>query len=257
MEALYALVNHVAGRCARRMRPPEAIEDLASEAFRRALENAAAALRRSSPRTMLSAWLAGAIRNLALEGGRTPYIPLDPTVLAGVDRGRRVAPAGRRPAGLSGGHDAELTTKQLRAVRLWRKGLAVRRIARQEGVTPKAVRERLARAFRKGAPESRGTGEQKAAQEERRRSALDLLRRSRNPKPLNARILRLLATGLTHAEIAEHCGLSRDAVRMRLRRLRCPSSRGRCAGKPSDPAAGASFRKPCVPPSPPPPVTYR
>ena len=194
MGILYVLANHVAGRCARRMRSPtEAIEDLASEAFTRALENAAAALRRSSPQTTLSAWLAGAIRNLALEGCRTPYIPLDPTVLEDIDRGRRVAPAGGRPAGLSGEHDAERTTRQLRAVRLWRKGLAVRQIARQEGVTPKAVRERLARAFRKGAPESRGTEGHKAAREKRRRWALGLLHRSRDLKPLNARILRLLA----------------------------------------------------------------
>ena len=111
-----------------------------------------------------------------------------------------------------------LSPKQREAIQLLREGLSVSAIARSLGIAPSSARERLQRGWET----MRRAPAHMCEKPETRQAFARSLMVSRTTKMTfaNLNILFLHAQGLTHRLIADRTGLSRDAVRKRLERMR-------------------------------------
>jgi len=141
-----------------------------------------------------------------------------------------------------------LTPTQQRALALWRRGLWVAEIARRERVSRKAIMERLARVFRKVRQPLDTTEGRGDADIERLAWAKGILQGTRDLKPLTAQILECMVKGRSWRETAVHCGISRDAVRKRVYRLRNRHPMRGDRPNSSDPMPLGTFARAYAPP---------
>jgi len=171
-------------------------DDTKSEVLLRAFRDDAAALRRADPDAPAAAWLRKTARNVELEQARAR-----PKVVTHVRDGHR-------SVGIVDVDTSPMTDKQATAVELLARGKNVTEIARDLGLSRKAVRERLERGLRRT--------RHKPGKKKREQRTVD--GRCRTKKERDA--FTLYRRGFTYQEIGDRLGISRDAARGRIRRVR-------------------------------------
>ena len=189
-------------------------EDSASESLVRIFDDGQSALRRADPDCPLRAWLRGVITNVLRETRRSQRERTHPAVVgaAATTDAPRVK---SRPKG--GGVDLRsLTPKQRRAFELRARARSWTSIARTLGISRRAARDRVASAVRRLRKSCRENGEHWAHTCLRSSSPL----RIRMPQEAARFMLRMHAEGASYREIARHVGVSSEAVRHRIRRIR-------------------------------------
>jgi len=171
-------------------------DDTKSEVLLRAFRDDAAALRRADPDAPAAAWLRRTARNVELEQARAR-----PKVVTHVRDDRR-------SVGIADVDTSPMTDKQATAVELLARGRNVTEIARDLGLSRKAVRERLERGLRR-------TRRQRAGRMRKRRSVDG---RCRTKKERVA--VALYRRGFSYREIGDRLKITREAARARIRRVR-------------------------------------
>ena len=199
---------------ARQVQRTPDVEDSASESLVRIFDDGQSALRRADPSCPLQPWLRGVITNVLREVRRSQRERTDPAVVdnaATTDVGRAESRTKWGRVDLR-----VLTPKQRNAVRLRLRGISWSRMARILGISRRAARDRVDSAVRR----------LKRLRREDDRSWAQSLVRSQEPQPtrmpqeLARQMLRMYANGVSHREIAHVLGVSSEAVRHRIRRLR-------------------------------------
>jgi len=171
-------------------------DEARSEVLIRAFRHDGAALRRADPEAPAAAWLRKTARNVELEESRA-----EPKV---VERAQDERPS----VGIADVDTSSMTGKQAETVDLLAGGKNMTEVGRHLGVCRTSVRERLERGLRRS----------RCKPERKRRKKRDLDGRCRTKKEQDA--ADLYRRGFTYQEIGDRLGISRDAARGRIRRVR-------------------------------------
>jgi len=190
--------------------PDDVAASFVAQQFARGARDA----RRARPSTSLAAWVRGCLLHfVASERLRTPRRPvtIDDSVVVAAARETAVDGTDDRRAGILAARvAARLTCKQRDAYQCHVERISEREAARRLGISRDAFRERrdgaLRALVRPADPRTWAHGGSEICE--------------RHDEPLAARILRLYASGTALGEIASATGLTRVAVRDRIRRLR-------------------------------------
>lgn len=187
--------------------------DLAAETVVRAFEDQAAPLRRANPSVKLGAWVRGTARNIAVEQLRSKSRALGPASSPELDS-HTYSPCRSAPSSARGWDDADLTgltTKQRAAVQALLRARSFAQASRDLGISVSALRERIERGIRRL---HRPREDPRDCDWARSLLASGLVQAE------SRLLLQLHSSGMTHRQVGAAMGLSRAAVRARLRRLR-------------------------------------
>lgn len=195
------------------LNPAEA-DDIARDGLVRAARNDFAALRNTGPQVLLSLWARGVARNLAHERLRNRRVAR----LVDEPAARFEFPADAPISGWEAVDFSSLTAKEEAAIRERIGGRSEREAANRLRISRATLRDRVARAVRRL---RRAHGTMPPLPDMSRRWAEELIEGRQSPlAPRERKALLLYARGATRASIADELGMTANAVKCLLGRLK-------------------------------------